>query len=57
LSRLEEIRDRLGEITTALRDENVSDTDAAGLAEEAAKLTAEAGSEAAAAVDKPDRQG
>ena len=57
MSRLEEIRDRLGEITTALRDENVSDTDAAGLAEEAAKLTAEAASEAAAAVDKPDRQG
>ncbi|MCB0857637.1 MAG: hypothetical protein KDB57_05890 [Solirubrobacterales bacterium] len=56
MSRLEEIRDRLDEITAALRDENVSDTEAAGLAEEAATLTAEASSEAAAAVDRADSQ-
>ncbi len=56
MSRLEEIRDRLGEITAALRDENVSDTDAAGLAEEAAKLTSEAAGETAAAVDRADQQ-
>ncbi len=57
MSRLEEIRDRLDEITNALRDENVTDTEAAGLAEEAARLTAEASREAAAAVDRADRQG
>jgi hypothetical protein len=56
MSRLEEIRDRLDEITAALRDENVSDTEAAGLAEDAATLTAEASSEAAAAVDRADSQ-
>ena len=56
MSRLEEIRDRLGEITASLRDENISDTDAAGLAEEAARLTSEAASEAAAAVERADRQ-
>ncbi len=57
MSRLEEIRDRLGEITAALRDENVSDTEAAGLAEEAAKLTAEAAREAAESVQRADQQG
>ena len=57
MSRLEEIRDRLGEITRSLQDENVSDTDAARLAEEAATLTAEAAREAAAAVDRADQQG
>jgi len=57
MSRLEEIRDRLDQITVGLRDENVSDTDAAGLADEAAKLTAEAAREAAAAVERADRQG
>lgn len=57
MSRLEEIRDRLGEITAALRDQNKSDTDAAGLAEEAARLTAEATREAQAAVERADRQG
>lgn len=56
MSRLEEIRDRLDEITAALRNEKVSDTEAAGLSEEAAKLTAEASGEAAAAVDHADRQ-
>lgn len=55
MSRLEEIRDRLGEITALLRDENISDTDASGLADEAAKLTAEAASEAAAAVERADQ--
>jgi len=57
VSRLEDIRDRLDEITAALRDENVSDTDAAELAGEAARLTAEAASEAATAVERADRQG
>lgn len=57
MSRLEEIRDRLGEITVALRDEDVSDTEAARLAEEAAQLTADAAREAAAAVDRADQQG
>jgi len=55
VSRLEDIRDRLGEITAALRDESISDTDAASLAEEAARLTAEAAGEAAAAVEQADR--
>jgi hypothetical protein len=57
MTRLEEIRDRLDEITAALRSEAVSDTDAAGLAEEAAKLTAEAASEASAAASAADQQG
>lgn len=57
MSRLEEIRDRLDEITAGLRDGNVSDTEAAGLADEAAKLTAEAAREAAAAVERADQQG
>jgi hypothetical protein len=40
----------------ALRDENVTDTEASGLADEAAKLTAEAAREAAAAVERADQQ-
>lgn len=56
MSRLEEIRERLVQITAALRDDAVSDTDAAGLADEAAKLTAEAAREAAAAVERADQQ-
>ena len=56
MSRLEEIPDRPGEITAELRSESVSDTDASGLAEEAARLTAEAASEAASAVERADRQ-
>ncbi|MBN8866858.1 MAG: hypothetical protein J0H98_04840 [Solirubrobacterales bacterium] len=56
MSRLEEIRDRLDVITAELRSENVSDTDSAALANEAAELTAEAAREAAAAVERIDRQ-
>ncbi|MCB0862176.1 MAG: hypothetical protein KDB66_03060 [Solirubrobacterales bacterium] len=57
MSRLEEIRDRLEEITLALGSGDVSDSAAAELAGEAAKLTAEAANEAAASVERADRQG
>lgn len=56
MSRLEEIRERLIEITAALRDHGVSDTDASGLADEAAKLTAEAAREAATVAERADQQ-
>lgn len=56
MSRLEEIRDRLDQLTVALRDENVSDTEASKLAEEAAALAAEASREASVAVERADRQ-
>ncbi|MEX0620122.1 MAG: hypothetical protein WD181_00890 [Solirubrobacterales bacterium] len=49
--RLEEIRDRLNEITGELGSEGVADTRASELAAEAAELTAEAAREAAVAVD------
>jgi uncharacterized membrane-anchored protein len=52
MSRMEEIRDRLNQITTELNDEEVADTRAGELAAEAADLTAEAAREAAAAVDR-----
>jgi hypothetical protein len=55
MTRLEEIRDRLNQITAELEHEQVSDTEAAGLAGEAAELTAEAATEAAAAIEKLDR--
>lgn len=55
MSRLEEIRDRLKQITAGLEDEGVSDIDAARLAGEAAELTGEAATEAAAAIEKLDR--
>ena len=55
MSRLEEIRDRLKQITAGLEDEEVSDSDAARLAGEAAELTGEAATEAAAAIEKLDR--
>lgn len=52
MSRMEEIHERLSEITVELNDEEVADTRAAELAAEAADLTAEAAREAAAAVDR-----
>lgn len=52
MSRMEEIRDRLLEITAELGDEEVADTRAGELAAEAAELTAEAAGEATAAVDR-----
>jgi uncharacterized membrane-anchored protein len=48
--RLEQIRDRLNEITAQLRSEDVSDSEAGRLAAEAAELTAEAATEAAKSV-------
>lgn len=52
MSRMEEIRDRLNEITGELGDAEVADTRAGELAAEAADLTAEAAREATAAVDR-----
>ena len=52
MSRMEEIRDRLNQITVELNDGEVPDTRAGELAAEAAELTAEAAQEAAAAVDR-----
>jgi hypothetical protein len=49
---MEEIRDRLNEITVELNDEDVADARAGELAAEAAELTAAAAREAAAAVDR-----
>jgi hypothetical protein len=51
MSRMEEIRDRLNEITGELQSDQIADTRAGELAAEAAQLTAEAAREAAAAVD------
>ncbi len=50
MSRLTEIRDRLNRITEELADEQTADSRAAELAEEAAKLVAEAAEEATAAI-------
>jgi hypothetical protein len=52
MSRLEEIRDRLRQITAQLEDPEVSDGDAGKLAAEAAELTAEAARKASGAVDR-----
>jgi len=52
MSRMEEIRDRLNEITGELGDSEVADARAGELAAEAAELTAEAAREATAAVDR-----
>jgi len=56
VTRLEEIRDRLCQITTELKDPAVSDTDAGRLAAEAAELTAEAARKASEAVDRLERE-
>ena len=52
MRRLEEIRDRLRQITVSLEDPEVSDTEAGRLAAEAAELTDEAAKGAAEAVDR-----
>lgn len=52
MSRMEEIRDRLRQITEELSDESVADEYAGQLSAEAAELTAEAAREVAAAVDR-----
>ncbi|MGB0121317.1 MAG: hypothetical protein WBP55_10230 [Solirubrobacterales bacterium] len=56
MTRLEEIRDRLRQITTDLENPQVSDTDAGKLAAEAAELTAEAARKAAEAVDRLEQE-
>jgi hypothetical protein len=55
MSRLEQIRDRLNEITTGLGDPERSDTEAAELAAEAAVLTSEAARLAEEAVESTER--
>lgn len=54
--RLEQIRDRLNEITLQLNREAVPDTEAGGLAAEAAELTAEAAAEAAKSVARLEQE-
>lgn len=49
---LEQLRDRLRQITAELENPEVSDTEAAKLAGEAAELTAEAARKASEAVDR-----
>ena len=56
MTRLEEISDRLRQITAGLEDPEVSDTDAGRLASEAAELTAEAARKAAEAVDRLEQE-
>lgn len=56
MSRLEEIRQELDQITEALRDDKVSDSEAADLAKSAAGLVAEAARETASAVEQAERQ-
>lgn len=55
-ARLEQVRDRLLTITEGLRDENLSDADAAKLAAEAAQLTDEAAQVAAKAVESLEQK-
>lgn len=56
MTRLEEIRDRLRQLTVELQDPEVSDTAAGALAAEAAELTAEAARRAAEAVDRLEQE-
>lgn len=56
MTRLEEIRDRLRQITVSLNDPEVSDAAAGELAGEAAELTAEAARKAAEAVDRLEQE-
>lgn len=56
MTRLEEIRDRLLQISAELEDPAVSDADAGGLAAEAAELTDEAARKASEAVDRLERE-
>ena len=56
MSRLSEIRDRLDRITEELSSEHTTDTRAAELAAEAARLTGEAAEETAAAVSRLEQE-
>lgn len=56
MSRLEEIRDRLRQITVSLNDPEVTDAAAGELAAEAAELTSEAARKAAEAVDRLEQE-